>query len=179
MQIIPAHRRCHLGDPAAEKIVFVGDAVLKGQPPFLAHADLPTVDRIAQAVAGAGISRAIRSSAGAAALSTSRPCRPRSIPSSTFMTGLTSSARKSRRARHGQTAEQSCSRISRFPWRGRRQYLHRLRYGLRHYYVRHYHPIIEADHGGTVTKPLFEVTRGRMVESSIMGPSQWSIRTAP
>ena len=46
-----------------------------------------------------------------------------------------------------------------------KQYLHRLRYGLHHYYVRHYHPGIEADHGGTVTKPLFEVTRGRMIES--------------
>jgi len=120
-----------------EKVVFVGDLVLKNQPPFLAHADLPdwiqALDHLLSQdyrgftiVSGRGgtvSSAIIKAQAELMKLiheRLERIARRGSSPDATeklidsFMVGAKASA-----ARH-------------------KQYVQRLRYGLRHYYARHY-----------------------------------------
>ncbi|MBI2757441.1 MAG: hypothetical protein HYX49_02045 [Chloroflexi bacterium] len=121
-----------------EKVVFIGDLVPKNQPPFLAHADLPSwmesldillssVYRGFTFVSGRGgtvSTAAIKTQAELikqihdklekmAAKSQSLDSTEKLIEP--FLTHFKSSA-----ARH-------------------KQYVQRMRYGLRHYYARHYH----------------------------------------
>jgi len=121
-----------------EKVVFVGDLVLKNQPPFLGHADLPAWIEALDILlspdyrgytfvsgrGGAVSSSVVKAQAelikqihdklekmayrGSSADATEKLIEP-------FLDKFKSSA-----ARH-------------------KQYVQRMRYGLRHYYVRHYH----------------------------------------
>jgi glyoxylase-like metal-dependent hydrolase (beta-lactamase superfamily II) len=120
-----------------EKVVFVGDLVAKGQPPFLAHADLPAwmegLDRLMSpeyrgftVVSGRGgtvSSGMIKTQSDLIKKIHERLeklARRGSSPDATeklidgFLSGFRTSAVK------------------------HKQYGQRLRYGLRHYYARHY-----------------------------------------
>ncbi len=122
----------------AEKVVFLGDLVPKNQPPFLAHADLPAwMESLAQLLTPkyrgftyiSGRGGTISTAAIKAQAELIKRIHERlekmagrsQSPDSTekliepFLANFKSSA-----ARH-------------------KQYVQRMRYGLRHYYARHYH----------------------------------------
>lgn len=121
-----------------EKVAFIGDLVSKNQPPFVAHADLPDWIEALELLLTPEYRGYTLVSGRGGTVSTSnvkaqadlmkhmhdrleKMAKRGSSPDATeklietFLTGFKSSA-----ARH-------------------RQYIQRLRYGLRHYYARHYH----------------------------------------
>jgi cyclase len=122
-----------------EKVVFVGDAVLKGQPPFLAYAELPawieTLKLLLEpaykgftVVSGRGgvvTTQAIRSQVDLLKRIHDRMEKITKNKNTTVATDkLADQLLKSFKA----------------PAARQRQYLQRLRYGLRHYFVRQYQP---------------------------------------
>lgn len=121
-----------------EKVAFIGDLVSKNQPPFVAHADLPDWIEALELLLTPEYRGYTLVSGRGGTVSTSnvkaqadlmkhmhdrleKMAKRGSSPDATeklietFLTGFKSSA-----ARH-------------------KQYIQRLRYGLRHYYARHYH----------------------------------------
>jgi glyoxylase-like metal-dependent hydrolase (beta-lactamase superfamily II) len=127
-----------------EKVAFVGDLVSKNQPPFLAHADLPAWIEALKLLLDAEYRGYTFVSGRGGTVSTAvikaqaefikrihdrleKMARRESSPETTekliepFLAGFKSSA-----ARH-------------------KQYAQRLRYGLHHYYARHYHMGSSAD----------------------------------
>jgi glyoxylase-like metal-dependent hydrolase (beta-lactamase superfamily II) len=121
-----------------EKIIFVGDAVAKGQPPFLAYADLPAwieALRLLQDADYKGFT--IVSSRGGVV--TQQVVRSqidmlKRIHDRVEKLG----SKKSSPAAVDKLAEQLLKDFK-APAARQKQYAHRLRYGLNHYYVRHYH----------------------------------------
>jgi uncharacterized sulfatase len=121
-----------------EKVVFVGDAVLKGQPPFLAHADIPAwleaLDHLQSpdfkgytVVSGRGgllAPQTIRSQADSL----------KKIHSKVEKLG----AKKSASPTATDKLADSILKEFKAPAAKHKQYSHRLRFGLRNYYVRHY-----------------------------------------
>ena len=122
-----------------EKVVFVGDAVLKAQPPFLAHANLPawieTLNlllepeykgfTIVSGRGGAVTLQAVRSQIAALKHINDRMDKlggKRSSPAAT-----------------DKLADQILKDFK-SPAARQKQYSHRLHYGLRHYYIRHFQP---------------------------------------
>jgi glyoxylase-like metal-dependent hydrolase (beta-lactamase superfamily II) len=120
-----------------EKIVFVGDAVLKNQPPFLAHANLPAwLDSLAL-LQGKEYSNFTvisgRDGAVSAAIIKNQI---------EFLKDLHKRLEKiSNRVQKADMTEslvQPMSSKFRAPTARQKQYTQRLRYGLRQYYLRHY-----------------------------------------
>jgi glyoxylase-like metal-dependent hydrolase (beta-lactamase superfamily II) len=122
-----------------EKVVFVGDAVLKNQPPFLAHADLPAwIEALAilqgpeykgfTIVSGRGgvvTPQVVRSSGGR--VETHQRPRRETVEEARLPTITDKLADQLLKNYKAPAARQ-------------KQYAHRLRYGLRHYYINHYQP---------------------------------------
>lgn len=121
-----------------EKVVFVGDLVLKNQPPFLGHADLP---------------------AWLEALDILLSTKYRGY---TFVSGRGGAVSSSVVKAQAELIKQIHDRLEKMAYRGsspdatekliepflakfkssaarHKQYVQRMRYGLRHYYARHYH----------------------------------------
>jgi len=121
-----------------DKVVFVGDAVLKNQPPFLAHSDLPSWIESLEIL----LSPEYRGY--------------------TFISGRGGTASTSVVKAQLELIEQIHAKLEKMGARGthpeatekliepfltkfkssaarHKQYVQRLRYGLRHYYARHYH----------------------------------------
>lgn len=122
-----------------EKVIFVGDAVTKSQPPFLAYASLPEwieTLKILQDPAYKGFT--IVSSRGGVVT-------PQVVRSQADMLKRIHDkveklgSKKSSAAAIDKLAEQLLKDF-RAPAARQKQYAHRLRYGLNHYYVRHYQP---------------------------------------
>ncbi|MBI4759701.1 MAG: MBL fold metallo-hydrolase [Chloroflexota bacterium] len=122
----------------AEKIVFVGDAVVKGQPPFLAHADIPawleTLDHLQSAefkgytiVSGRGGVVNIQAVRAQADLLKKIQAKIEKLSEKRSVTPA-------------QTDKLAETLLQEFkaPAARQRQYLHRLRFGLRNYFARHY-----------------------------------------
>lgn len=121
-----------------EKVVFVGDAVVKGQPPFLAHADIPAwldaLDLLQDTdfkgftvVCGRGgvvSPQAIRSQADAL----------KKIHTRIEKLG----AKRSSAANVTDKLADQVFKDYKAPAARQRQYAQRLRFGLRNYYSRHY-----------------------------------------
>lgn len=120
-----------------EKIIFVGDAVTKGQPPFLAYANLPewiASLKILQDVEYKGFT--IVSSRGGAVTQQvvrSQMDMLKRIHDRVEKLG----SKKSSPVAIDKLAEQLLKDFK-APAARQKQYAHRLRYGLNHYYVRHY-----------------------------------------
>lgn len=120
-----------------EKVVFVGDAVTKSQPPFLAHASLPEwIEslRLLQEPDFKGYT--IVSSRGGVVspqLVRSQADILKRLHDKVEKLG----AKKSPAAAIDKLAEQLLKDF-RAPAARQKQYAHRLRYGLNHYYARHY-----------------------------------------
>jgi glyoxylase-like metal-dependent hydrolase (beta-lactamase superfamily II) len=122
-----------------EKIVFVGDAVLKNQPPFLARADLTAwLETLALLQSKEYQEYTVISGRGGA-------IHPAMIKSQAdFLEDV--HKRLERLSKRKQKPDMTESLIqpllSKFKGSNalQEQYLERLRYGLKHYYARHYHP---------------------------------------
>ncbi len=122
-----------------EKVVFVGDAILKGQPPFLAYADLPEwieTLKILQEPDYKGYT--IVSSRGGVV--TQQIVRNQIDILKHIYDKVDKLAKK-------KTANPATDKLAdavlkdfKAPAARQKQYLQRLRFGLHHYYIRHYHP---------------------------------------
>lgn len=121
-----------------EKVVFIGDTVLKGQPPFLASADVPAwIESINALLKPAFKGYTIISS------------RDGTVNAQTIRNQLDFlkytrerlEKMAARNARPETTEKLVQPLMSRFraPAARQKYYAQRLRYGLLHYYIRHYH----------------------------------------
>jgi cyclase len=122
-----------------EKVVFVGDAVLKGQPPFLAHADLPAwieALRTLQEPEYKGFTVV----SGRGGVVTSQVVRNQIEMLKRIHDRMEKIGKKKTTANATDKLADQLVKSFRAPAARQRQYLQRLRYGLRHYYVRHYQP---------------------------------------
>ncbi len=121
-----------------EKVVFVGDAVAKGQPPFLAHASLPEwIDalKILQESDYRGFT--IVSSRGG--IVTPQVVRNQAEVLKRIYDKVEKlGSKKSSPTVVDKLADQLLKDFK-APAARQKQYAHRLRYGLNHYYARHYH----------------------------------------
>jgi len=121
-----------------EKAVFVGDAVIKGQPPFLAHASLPEwieTLKILQEPAYKGFT-IVSSRGGVVTLQVVRNQADilKRIHDKVEKLG----GKKAPPAAVDKLADQLLKDFK-APAARQKQYAHRLRYGLNQYYARHYH----------------------------------------
>ena len=122
----------------AEKVVFVGDAVTKAQPPFLAHASLPEwieTLRILQEPAYKGFTIV----SGRGGVVTPQVVRTQAdilkrINDKVEKLG----SKKSPTIAIDKLADQILKDFK-VPVARQKQYSHRLRYGLNHYFARHFH----------------------------------------
>ena len=123
----------------AEKIIFVGDAVVKGQPPFLAHADLPAWietlnDLLDSQYKGYTI---VSSRSGVVSL---QVIRQQLLWLERMHDRLEKLGQKKAPVGHTDKIAEQFVKDFRAPVLRQKQYLQRLRYGLNHYYLKHYYP---------------------------------------
>jgi uncharacterized sulfatase len=121
-----------------EKVVFVGDAVVKSQPPFLAHADLPAwleaLDHL-QDTAFKGYTVI----SGRGGVVTSQAIRSQAALLKSIHTKIEKlGAKRSSVATVTDKLADSVLKEFKAPAAKQKQYSHRLRFGLRNYYARHY-----------------------------------------
>jgi glyoxylase-like metal-dependent hydrolase (beta-lactamase superfamily II) len=122
-----------------EKVVFVGDAVLKAQPPFLAYADLPAwieTLRILQEPEYKGYT--IVSSRGGVV--NQQIVRNQSDLLKRIDDKVDKLAKKKPASPATDKLAEAILKDFKAPAARQKQYLQRLRHGLQHYYTRHYHP---------------------------------------
>jgi cyclase len=122
-----------------EKVVFVGDAVLKGQPPFLAHADIPAWIEALDALQGPDF-KGFTIVSGRGGVVTQQVVKTQAD----FLKKLLDKVEKlgGKKAAPDATDKLAEAMLKEFkaPAARQKQYLHRLRHGLGHYFARHYHP---------------------------------------
>jgi len=122
-----------------EKIVFVGDAVLKSQPPFLAHADLPSwieTLKILQEPEYKGFTIV----SGRGGVVTSQAVRNQIEVLKRINDRVEKIGKKKTTANVTDKLADQLLKSFKAPAARQKQYAHRLRYGLHHYYLRHYQP---------------------------------------
>ncbi|GJQ52618.1 MAG: hypothetical protein HKUEN02_14650 [Anaerolineaceae bacterium] len=120
-----------------QKIVFVGDAVLKGQPPFLAHADLPAWIEALEFLQSKYKGYTVISGRGGVV--TPHVVRTQNEMLKRTLEKLEKLGKKRFAADAlDKTVEQLLTSFK-TPTARRKQYAQRLRYGIHHYYARHYH----------------------------------------
>jgi uncharacterized sulfatase len=121
-----------------EKVVFVGDAVLKGQPPFLAHADIPAWMEALDYLQGPDFKGYTVIGGRDGTLS------PQAIKSQyEFLKKLNTKieklgAKKSAAANVTDKLADQVLKEFKAPAAKHKQYSHRLQFGLRNYFARHY-----------------------------------------
>lgn len=122
-----------------EKVVFVGDAVLKGQPPFLAHADIPAWLEALDALQGPDF-KGFTIISGRGGVVTQQVVKTQAD----FLKKTLDKVDKlgGKKAAPDATDKLADVLLKEFkaPAARHKQYLHRLRHGLNHYYIRHFHP---------------------------------------
>jgi glyoxylase-like metal-dependent hydrolase (beta-lactamase superfamily II) len=122
-----------------EKIVFIGDAVMKGQPPFLAHADLEAwIGALDILLSPAYKGYTVVSGRGG--VLTSQAIRSQSDSLGHIHDKLEALGRKKSNVSATDKLAEQLVKEYKVPAAKHKQYLHRLNYGLRHYYLRHYQP---------------------------------------
>jgi len=121
-----------------EKVVFVGDAVVKGQPPFLAHADIPSwLESLDYLISGDFKGYTVVGGRNG-------NLSPQSVRSQYDLLKKMHTrieklgAKKSTAATVTDKLADSILKEFKAPAAKQKQYSHRLRFGLRNYYVRHY-----------------------------------------
>jgi glyoxylase-like metal-dependent hydrolase (beta-lactamase superfamily II) len=121
------------------KVVFVGDAVLKGQPPFLAHADIPAWLEALDVLQGPDF-KGYTIVSGRGGIITQQAVKAQAD----FLGKALEKMEKlgGKKAAAGATDKLAESMLKDFkaPAARQKQYLQRLRHGLGHYFARHYHP---------------------------------------
>lgn len=123
-----------------EKVVFVGDAVLKGQPPFLAHADIPAwIESLDILMSGDFKGYTFISGRnGVVTLQTIKSQYD-------FLKALNAKLDKlgAKRSTAVTVTDKLAEQVLKDfkpPTAKQKQYSHRLHFGLRNYYARHYTP---------------------------------------
>lgn len=122
-----------------EKVIFIGDAVLKSQPPFLAHADLPEwieALKLLQEPEYKGFT--IVSSRGG--IVTQQIIRNQSDILKRIHEKVDRLGKKKPANPATDKLADTILKDFKAPAARQKQFLQRLRYGLRHYYTRHYQP---------------------------------------
>jgi cyclase len=122
-----------------EKVVFVGDAVLKGQPPFLAYSDLPAWLEALDILQGPDF-KGYTIVSGRGGVVTQQVVKTQAD----FLKKLLDKIEKlgGKKAPPDATDKLADTMLKEFraPAARQKQFLHRLRHGLGQYYARHYHP---------------------------------------
>jgi len=122
-----------------EKIVFVGDAVMKGQPPFLAHADLSAwieALNILQSPDYKGYTVV----SGRGGVVTSQVIRSQVDSLERINDKVKKLGDKRSPIPAVEKLADQLLKDYKAPAAKQKQYSHRLRYGLKNYYIRHYQP---------------------------------------
>ena len=121
-----------------EKVVFIGDAVLKGQPPFLAHADIPSwLESLAYLQSGEFKGFTVIGGRDGT-------ISPQAIRSQVDLLKKINSkieklgAKKTSAANVTDKLADQILKEFKSPAAKQSQYSHRLHFGLRNYYARHY-----------------------------------------
>ncbi|HMD82544.1 MAG TPA: MBL fold metallo-hydrolase [Anaerolineales bacterium] len=122
-----------------EKIIFVGDAVVKSQPPFLAYADLPAWIETLNSLLDPRYKgfTLISSRSG---IVNQQVIRQQLALLKRIHDRLEKLGKKKPAVGTTDKIADQILKDFRAPAERKKQYLHRLRYGLNHYYMRHYHP---------------------------------------
>jgi glyoxylase-like metal-dependent hydrolase (beta-lactamase superfamily II) len=121
-----------------EKVVFVGDAVTKSQPPFLAYANLPEWIETLKILQEPGY-KGFTIVSGRGGVVTAQVVRNQTdILKRIYDKVEKLGSKKSAAPAIDKLADQILKDFK-VPAVRHKQYLHRLRYGLNHYFARHYH----------------------------------------
>lgn len=120
-----------------QKIVFVGDAVLKGQPPFLAHADLPAWIEALDILQSKYKGYAVVSGRGGVV--TAQIVKSQAEMLKRMLDKLEKLGKKRTSVESADKLAEQFIKDLRLPVARQKQYAQRLRYGVHHYYTRHYH----------------------------------------
>jgi len=120
-----------------EKIVFVGDSVLKGQPPFLAHADLPAWIESLTALQNDYKGYTIVSGRGGVV--TQQAVKHQADILASALDKLEKLAKKRAAATAAEKIAETLIKEFKAPVARQKQYAQRLKYGLHHYYARNYY----------------------------------------
>ena len=123
----------------SEKVVFVGDAVLKNQPPFLAHADLPVWIEMLKALLEPEY-KGFTIVSGRGGVVTPQVVRHQIEVLKRIHDRVEKIGKKKTTANVTDKIADQLLKGFRAPAARQKQYAHRLRYGLHYYYVRHYQP---------------------------------------
>ena len=123
----------------AEKVVFVGDAIMKGQPPFLANADLPEWIETLKVLQQPEYKGYIIVS-GRGGVVTQQHVRSQIETLKRIYDKIDKLGKKKPANPQTDKLAEQILKDFKAPSARQRQYLHRLRYGLQHYYIHHYHP---------------------------------------
>jgi glyoxylase-like metal-dependent hydrolase (beta-lactamase superfamily II) len=121
----------------AEKVVFVGDAVMKGQPPFLANADLPQwIETLKILLEPEYKGYTIVSGRGGVV--NQQVVRSQIDILKRIHDKIDKAGKKKPAVPPTDKLAEQILKDFKAPAARQRQYLHRLKHGLHHYYVRHY-----------------------------------------
>jgi glyoxylase-like metal-dependent hydrolase (beta-lactamase superfamily II) len=124
---------------AEAKVVFVGDAVLRNQPPFLSGADLPVwIETLKLLLSPAYRSWLVVSGRGG--LVTVDVIRTQLEYLNHILARLEKLANKKSPPEAVENIVSPLLGMVKIPARSQRRYAQRLRHGLYHYYIRHYRP---------------------------------------
>jgi len=127
-----------------EKVVFVGDAVLKGEPPFLAHADIPAWLEALDYLQG-GDFKGFNVISGRSGSVSPQAIRSQAELLKKIHTKIENlGKKKSVAATITDKLADTVLKQFKSPVAKQQQYSQRLRFGLRNYYARHYVPTSRA-----------------------------------
>jgi glyoxylase-like metal-dependent hydrolase (beta-lactamase superfamily II) len=122
-----------------EKVVFVGDAVLKNQPPFLAHADLPLWIEMIKVLLEPEY-KGFTIVSGRGGIVTTQVVRHQMEVLKRIHDRVEKIGKKKTAPHLTDRLADQLLKVFKAPAARQQQYVHRLRYGLHYYYVRHYQP---------------------------------------
>lgn len=121
-----------------EKIVFIGDAVIKGEPPFLAHADIPLWLETLDYLQGGDFKGYTVISGRSGSVSWQAIRSQTELLKKIHKKIEKLGKKKSTSATVTDKLADSILKEFKSPVSKQQQYSHRLRFGLRNYYARHY-----------------------------------------
>ena len=120
-------------------MIFVGDAVLKGQPPFLAHADLTAWIESLEILQGPEY-KGFTVVSGRGGVVTPQAVRSQTESLKRIQDKLEALGKKRAAIIATDKLAEQLLKEYKSPAARHKQYAHRLSYGLRHYFISHYQP---------------------------------------
>jgi glyoxylase-like metal-dependent hydrolase (beta-lactamase superfamily II) len=127
-----------------QRVVFVGDTVLKHQPPFLAYANLGQwMEQLARLLSKEFQNHVIVSSRGGTVAVATIKAQKEILDK--IRKGLDRLGARNAAPEAVESLVPKIMAVIKAPASRQKQYAQRLRYGLRHYYARHYHRTEDSD----------------------------------